>query len=191
MHELIENLARQKSFEAPSPEERAVVLSEMPREAYERLRAALRAAPALDADVQPPPALRRRLLARMAPPARPRAFLRRSVPLWQAAAAVLAAAALAGFMKKTDPPATGLPVVELRTDTVFLQKIEWKERIVVRERVVFREKPPVPVVAFLPEKTDAAGGAIPEVPIIQFPAAPLGTSLGSEPGLLDFFVQIK
>lgn len=193
MNELIENLAARKSFSELTESERETVLAGMPREAYERLRAILLAAPALDAGPPPPPELRDRLLARM-PAQRPSRGLAGALtlrlPVWQAAAALAIAVAAVWMLKAQNVRQIIVPVTEIRTDTLYREKIVWKERMTVREKTVFRERPVA--AASAPEKM-APRDAVPEeipAPIFAEPPA-AGTSLKDEPVLMDFFVQTK
>ncbi len=194
MNDYIEQLARQKSFAELDPDEREAVLAVVSPETYEQTRAILLAAPRLDEAQGPPPALRDRLTAQMAAEARRSQAsrgLHRSIPLWQAAAALLAGVALTAWLR----PAPAVVVVqqvperivETRTDTVFVREVQWKERIVVREKVVFRDAPAAAVAVLAPQ----ASPALPAVAPFQAAETPLGTSLASEPALLDFFIQVK
>lgn len=192
MNDSIEQLAAQKPFDALSAAERALVLAEMSRESYEQIRVIILAAPALDAGLEPPLALRGKLLARMTAgaPARPPLWAR-PVPVWQAAAVLLVALAMVGLWKKETVREVSVPFVQVRVDTVFVPKIEWKERVVVREKLIYREKTPAAPIAVVPKSTGTPLSETPEFPGYDMPAAPVGTSLGNEPGLLDFFVEIK
>ena len=193
MNEYIEQLALQKSFADLDPDEREAVLAVVSPETYEQTRAILLAAPALDEEQGPPLALRDRLTARMAAEARRTQApggLRRPVPLWQAAAALLAGVALtAWFRPGPSVVVQELPVriVETRTDTVTIRQVQWKERVVVQEKVVFRDTPGLPVAASMPE----ASPALPEPVPFQPAGDQIGTSLANEPALLDFFIQVK
>lgn len=193
MNEYIEQLALQKSFADLDPDEREAVLAVVSPETYEQTRAILLAAPALDEEQGPPLALRDRLTARMAAEARRTQApggLRRPVPLWQAAAALLAGVALtAWFRPGPSVVVQELPVriVETRTDTVTIRQVQWKERVVVQEKVVFRDTPGLPVAASMPEASPALPEPVPFQPV----GDQIGTSLANEPALLDFFIQVK
>jgi len=193
MNDFIEQLARQKSFAELDPDEREAVLAILSPETYEQTRAILLAAPRLDEAQGPPLALRDRLTAQMAAEARrsqaPRG-LHRSIPLWQAAAALLAGVALTAWLRPAPVVVVQqVPerIVETRTDTVFVREVQWKERIVVREKVVFRDAPAAAVAVLAPQ----AFPALPAIAPFQAAETPLGTSLASEPALLDFFIQVK
>lgn len=192
MNEYIEQLAAQKPFDALTEEERAVVLSTVSRETYEQIRVILEAAPALDGGLEPPIALRETLIRHMktnAPAARP--LWLRPVPAWQAAAAMmLVAAALVFWLKKDGVRAAQAPVVLVQRDTVVLTQTEWKERIIVREKVVFKEKKTAGPLA---STDNTSPQTLPEADFsnYEFPTGPVGTSLGNEPELLDFFVKIQ
>lgn len=191
MYDYLENLARRKSFDALDAEERARVLAEMPREAYEQLRAILLAAPALDAGIQAPAALRERILAGMPRPSPRPAFFQRRVPLWQAAAAATVLLLAAAVCRKPDRADNGhAPVVQVRTDTVYVEKTVWKERLVWRERVI-RVKTISAAPVSVPVQVDTVRRVALNMSLPVFPNAAAGTSLGNEPALLDFFVRIK
>lgn len=177
MNERLENLALDKAFNQLTAAERAEVLAFLTPEAYEQLRAALLAAPALDSGPGPGPELRARLLAQMAGRAGSGNGLNRRIPLWQAAAATALIAAAVWFFQKPVLREVAVPVVQVRTDTVFQEKIVWKERVRWREKTVYRDR--VLPVAVAP---------LPEPPVT--PAVP-GTSLGAEPALMQFFVQVR
>ncbi len=190
MTDYIEQLARQKAFDALSPAERAAVLAAMPREMYEHLRAVLLAAPALDPGPPPSADLRARLQTRVAVKARRVGLLHRRVPIWQAAAALVLAMTCLWFWKANRVREVLRPVVQARTDTVFLEKTLWRERIIVREKTVFRPGRISPPVALVPEAPPDSL-LLPGFPVEKWMAPPTGTSLANEPALLDFFVQTK
>jgi hypothetical protein len=192
-------LAAEKSFADLNTQEKECVLAVMTADAFDQLHRTLRSAATLDADVAPPPALAARLRHRMAehrPAPAQKPFLQRiahiRVPVWQAAAAVLFVLAV-GQWRKTEQPVTvsPAPLVKtiVRTDTVFLEKIKWKERIVFRKSAspmpagqesispgFAAEIPqPAPAVNFLPTTTP------------EYSAS--GTPIGEQPELLQFFTQ--
>ncbi len=188
----IEQLAAIKPFDALTAPEREFVLSEISRESYEQIRVVILAAPTLDQGQEPPLDLRTDLLRHMktiAPASRP--VWARPLPAWQAAAAVLLALALMWFWKIDSVREVPVQVVQVQRDTVFVPAIEWKERVVVREKVVYRVREIAqPVASLLPE-TEPPRSPETDFPDYEFPTTPVGTSLGSEPALLDFFVKIK
>lgn len=189
MNDYIALLARQKSFEQLDPEARKKVLEAMNEAEYTRLRAVLLAAPALDADVAPPPGLRAALLRqfeRQLPPPAPRtAWFERSVQLWQAAAAILAVLLLAICVRpETSAPARVVETVIRTTDTVFQERIVRKERVVVRYKTLPRKEDESPValqVPWLPRDSVYENGPGND------PVS--GTSIARQPELLRFFTQ--
>ena len=195
----IATLAAEKSFAELDTREREMVLSVTTEAAYEQMHRLLRNAASLDARAAPPHALAARLHQHMAeyrPTPAKQPFLRRlsaiRVPAWQAAAAVLFALAI-GQWRKTEAPdvVVPAPLVQtiVRTDTVFFEKIKWKERIVFRKSAspmpagqenispgFAAEIPqPVPATHFLPTSTP------------EYSAS--GTPIGEQPELLQFFTQ--
>lgn len=190
MTDYIEQLARQKAFDALSPAEQAAVLAAMPRERYEHLRAVLLAAPALDPGPPPSADLRARLQTHLAAKTRRVGLLNRRVPLWQAAAALVLAMTCLWFWKDDRVREVLRPVVQVRTDTVFLEKTLWRERVIVRETTVFRPRQLRLPVALAPEAPPDSS-LLPGFALEKWMAPPTGTSLANEPALLDFFVQTK
>ena len=177
MNERIENLVLEKSFAQLSETERAEVLAGMSPEVYEQLHALLRTAPALDTGPGPDATLRARLLMHMAGAAVTARHRPYRIPLWQAAAAVaMAVSAILSFQK---PAIREVPVevVRLQADTVYIEKPMWRERVVWREKVIYRDRPVALVPANPPDSTR----------ILITP----GTSLEKEPGLMQFFVQVR
>lgn len=192
MNELIEYLAARKPFSKLTNAEREAVCELMSREAYEHLRAILLLAPALDEGPPPPAALRDRLLARMSAAPGPRGLGRAMslhIPAWQAAAAFLFAMAAVWFLKKEQVRTIVTPVVQIQTDTLYREKIVWKERIVLHEKTVYRNSPVVK--AAVPEASSKKESIAEEIPAGAFTVPGAGTSLKDEPALMDFFVQTK
>lgn len=192
MNDNIEQLAAQKPFDALTAAEREIVLPVVSRESYEQTRAIILAAPALDAGLEPPLALRDALIRHMKTtvPAR-RPVWARAIPVWQAAAALLGIVLLAGLLQWDAVGKMPAPVVQLRIDTVYVPKIEWKERVLIREKVVYH--PPqtsAPAIAQAPPKGIPLSET-PDFPGSEPPDGPVGASLGSQPELLDFFVKIR
>lgn len=175
MNERIENLALTKSFAQLTEAERAEVLAEMSPEAYRQLRALLRAAPALDPGPGPAAALRARLLTHFAAAAVPARRWPHHIPWWQAAAAMALAVAATLFFQKPVVREISTEVVQRQVDTVYIEKPQWRERVVWRTKVVYRERP----VALVPPADS--------VPVIFTP----GASLEKEPALMQFFVQVR
>lgn len=173
MNEGIENLALEKSFEQLGEAERAEVLTEMPPEAYNQLHALLSAAPALDPGPGPDAILRARLLTYMAGSAvtaKGRAF---SITWWQAAAAVVLAVAATLFFQKPVVREVPAIVIQRQVDTVIIEKPLWREKVLFRYRTVPVAQAPV-------NPADSTRAII----------SP-GASLETEPGLMQFFVQVR
>lgn len=192
MNDLIEQLALLKSFGELSQTERVAVLEEMSPEHYEQLRAVLLAAPSLDAGPLPSSALRARLLHRMSAKTQP-SVLSRKVPVWQAAAALALAVAVVWMLKVpvVREVEVAAPVAQTRTDKIYKEKIVWKERWTVREKVVYRDRPVVPEIAQAVLPVPSGTPEPVDFPPEDLSVPPTGTSLGNEPALMDFFVQIK
>ena len=194
----IELLAAEKSFDQPSESEKAQVLALMPAQRYTRLHELLRKAATLDANVEPTPELASRLQQRMmlrgsvlpqTPSPRLHRISRLRIPVWQTAAAVVIAFAIGNWTKTQTsmPPAKPDMVVktEIRTDTIFVDRIRWKEKVVWRTPATAS-----PVVSaaenFSGLAETPAATALPE-PGSDF-AAP-GAPIGEQPELLQFFTQ--
>jgi hypothetical protein len=80
-----------------------------------------------------------------------------------------------------------VPTVEVKTDTVWVERIKW------REKVVYKTQPlPEPLqepIAAIPDRVQTPNldsGLIP-TPLSQ---QHLGTSLGDTPELMSFFTQV-
>lgn len=173
MNERIENLALEKSFEQLGEAERAEVLTEMPPEAYNQLHALLSAAPALDPGPGPDATLRARLLTHIAGAAVSAGRRPYRIPLWQAAAAVAVAVAATLFFQKPVVREVPAIVIQRQVDTVIIEKPLWREKVVYRYR-------PVPVARAPLNPADSVRALI----------SP-GASLETEPGLMQFFVQVR
>ncbi|MBC7776676.1 MAG: hypothetical protein H7246_14680 [Phycisphaerae bacterium] len=190
MNERIESLAIEKDFTSLSAAERAIVLAEMPEEAFDHLRAVLSAARQIDADVRPSTLLQPALLWKMAMPAKPN-FMRRAlaaqVLVWQAAAALLLGVAAICFLKKETVAEIIKREIQVQTDTIWQEKTVWRDRVVIRERIVYREKPAAEPIAFFAEPIDTQAIEL-EYPL-EFALHREGTSLGDAPELMRFFTQ--
>jgi anti-sigma-K factor RskA len=195
MHFLnIEQLALQKDFEALLPQERAQVLASMSQTEYEQLRLMLLCAPQLDAEMVPPPALKGRLMAQMqaqkqAPAVSKLSLLHRSVPVWQillAAAVVIPMLYIAQIGKDRRETMPTI-LVQTKIDTVFQDKIIWRDRIKIRTRIVFREKTNHPEMA----TSDLFPVPIAGSPTDTTEINPVsrGSSLADDPVLMGFFTK--
>ncbi len=190
----IEELALQKDFDALLPQERAQVLANMSQTEYAHLRALLLCAPQLDAEIVPPPALKGRLMAQMlaqkpALAVSKRGLLHRAVPVWQmllAAAAVIPLIYIAQGAKNQGE-VQPITLVQTKTDTVFQEKIIWRDRIKIRTRIVFREKPNHPEMA----ASDLFPVPIAVLPIdtTELNSVSKGSSLADDPALMGFFTK--
>ena len=196
----IATLAALKSFEELNEKEQAWVLQEMTADAYSQLHRVLCNARSLEANVAPPPALALRLQEHMAlknksaaPEQYSTRLLNLKVPAWQAAAAVLLILIIGQTIKITDnQTVTPITVVQtiVKTDTIVLEKIQWKERIVLRE-------PPAIVNA---AQTDTPGIPQPEATVsipfenntvreVAWETTVQGSPISEQPELLQFFTQ--
>ena len=196
-------LAAYKSFAELDPNEQEMVRAEMPAHAYDQLHLVLCSARSLDAEVAPPPGLALRLQEHMAQKSRPvqreRPFARLlhlRIPVWQAAAALLLVFAVGRFWKTTDvqsfPVAPRVQTI-VKTDTVLLEKIRWKERIVLRKQPV-RQTPAVDPLANIPPfRTN-------ETPVsdtnahytnqeVVLEVSVQGAPISEQPELFQFFTQ--
>lgn len=179
----------QKDFSALTRPERDRVLAEMPQEEYSRLRELLLAARNLDAAARPPAHLGAQLRAHMKAQAPPKGFARLlalNIPAWQAAAALAVCLAATTFWQKEKIVENTITQWQVKTDTIWQEKIRWHDRIVVRERIVFQEKTPEKTVAYAAEPIDSQlVSRTLETEDLTPPH--IGTSLGDAPELIDFF----
>lgn len=167
----IEDWAMYKDWTALSHTERAQVLSRMSREEYQLLFERLQGIKALDAEVQPPAQLRARLMDQLAVQEKmgsPVLWWKQQIPLWQAAAAILLGVLSTLWISQLQPKAIEPRVVQVR-DTLLQEKLVWKEKIVQRTVVVYRDRDSVQVV----------------------PKSPKGVSLEDAPELLGLFTQAE
>ncbi len=194
MLENIADLARIKPFAALDAAERRIVLSEMSETEYQELHRAMSFFKNSDADVVPPAALKNSLIEHFAREhgRRQHGFsgplFRRPIPLWRAAAAVCLAIFGTWLLTKTnDSPAVGVPVSQtiVRTDTVWKTEIRWRERVVVQ-----REKRPADIPPLI--ETGSAERTPPRVVVSENWSAPVvGTPIGDQQELLDFFTSAE
>lgn len=193
MNAQIEELARHKDFAALSANERARVLAEMPEEEYYRLHQVLHAARMQYAQAEAPVHMRANLLKQMAThahPPRQSRLLRYAAPLWRAAAFFILGMAAAMLMRKTTVVEKVITDVQYKVDTVYLEHVQWRDRVRWKTRVVYVEKTPAPPVALVPGKTEPPG-VLPEFSSKELSKSAAGTSLGDTPELLQFFTQAE
>lgn len=168
---MIEDWSMNRDWGTLSQAEQAQVLSQMSQEEYQHLHQLLQGVKALDVEVQAPARLRGRLMAQMAVQQKmkmPRVWWQRQVPLWQAAAAILLGVLSTFWISQPEPKATGPRVVQVR-DTLLQEKLVWKEKIVQKTVVVYRDRDRVQVE----------------------PGRPKGVSLEDAPELLELFTQAE
>lgn len=174
MKKSIEELALEKEWGELSSAEHQEVLSMMDKAAYLRLRKVLLLSKELDANLQPPARLRANLLAEMerssaASPVKNMWAVQ--VPLWQAVAAVLVGIVLMGFLNtKSVVINSSTPNIVQVRDTLVQEKIVWKERVVQKTKVVYRD----------------TSSAVPQINL-----APKGVSLEDAPELMSLFTQAE
>lgn len=187
----VEELAFLKDFEALSLEEQAFVLTEMPRAEYGRLRALLRAGARLDADVKPPDVLRGKLMTAMGKQARP-SRLRRvagyKIPLWPVLSVLCAAVAVCCFYLQPAQPFLPVPIEGVRVDTVFVEKIIWRERVVYRTKQQVNTVQNVEPVAFINPDLKKGIVIFDSLPA-PFDLKTTGTSLADDPALIEMFTK--
>ena len=178
-----EELALQKDFRALSANEKALVLAEMSEEEYAQLRKVLLATRQLDTDRLPPSRLRAELLASMSKKNRPngiRHLISTPVPLWLSAAALITGIVAVSFLQKEHIVEKTVTAWQWRVDTVFLEKTLWRDRIVLKSKVIFREKTPNQPLTTVPlEINDPLG--VPAFQTPEFSEPHVGTSLGDTP----------
>lgn len=167
----IEDWAMYNDWAALSNTEQAQVLAQMSQEEYQHLHQCMQGIKALDAEVQPPAQLRARLMEQLVAQekmGRPMAWWKRQIPLWQAAAAILLGVLSTFWISQPQPKVIEPRVVQVR-DTLLREKIVWKERVLQKTRVVYRDRDSVQLA----------------------PDGPKGVSLEDAPELLDLFTQAE
>lgn len=167
----IEDWVMKRDWTALSHTEQKQVLTQMSQEEYQHLHQRMQGIKALDAAVQPPAQLRTRLLEQLAVQekmGRPKVWWKRQIPLWQAAAAILLGVLGTFWISRPEPKVIEPKVVQV-LDTLLLEKIVWRERIVQKTRVVYRDRDSVQVA----------------------PNNPRGVSLEDAPELLGLFTQAE
>lgn len=182
MLDKIEQLAKEKAFERLSNAEKALVLSMMPREEYDQIRRMLQTAEAMDASVVAPERLRARVMAQF-----PKSEGIK-VNLWLALGILAMGWGMMWVVRPVVMQEKQVPVIQQKIDTVWVERIKWREKVVYKTRLV-------PAPAPLPEPI-----ALQPVPSNIIPPPPLylpdpttqqaiGTSLGDTPELMSFFTQ--
>ena len=191
--ETIAELARTRPFSDLSEVEKRAVLSEMPEAEYHILRRALLALPQLDAGIVPPADLRAGLLARFSQTPRTPLYgiFQRTVPAWQAAAAVLAGIGFTFFFLKERPAVASQKIVYqtiIQKDTIYQTQTRWRERRVVRV-----EKPMVAGVQNNWRQEKLGFEQSPTGLNLEPLAVPssIGTPMSERLELMDFFVSEK
>ncbi|AEE53243.1 hypothetical protein [Haliscomenobacter hydrossis] len=174
MKKSIEELAWEKEWGELGSAEQQAVLSMMDKAAYLRLREVLLLSKELDASLQPPARLRANLLAKMEQSSAlsPVKYIWEvRIPLWQAAAAVLAGMVLMGLLKPQSVvmDSSTPNIVQVR-DTLVQEKMVWKDRIVQKTKVVYRD----------------TSSTAPQINL-----APKGVSLEDAPELMSLFTQAE
>lgn len=182
MLDKIEQLAKEKAFDRLSNAEKALVLSMMPREEYDQIRRMLQMAESMDASVVAPERLRARVMTQFPKPEGVR------VSIWLALGMLAIGWGAMWLFRPVEIQEKWVPIVQQKTDTVWVERIKWREKVVYKTRMV-------PVSSPLPKSI-----ALQPDPVNIIPAAPLylpesgmqqaiGTSLGDTPELMSFFTQ--
>lgn len=192
MDEKIELLAMEKPFEALSAEERLWVLAEMSQAEFDHLRSVLLTARQMDAGVLPPARLKADLLRSMGAQPNPatgmRKLLTAKMPIWAAAAALFIGVMVASRLTQHPIQEKIVQVVQLQTDTIWLDKIVWRERILIREKIVCPEKSTPEPLAIVPQMPK--NQALEPVQIqAEFTLPKVGSALSDTPELMQFFTQ--
>lgn len=167
----IEDWAAYKDWVALTQTEQTYVLTQMSQEEYQYLHQRMQNIKVLDREVEPPAQLRARLMEHLAVQQnrrRPKVWWQRQVPVWQAAAAILLGVLSTFWISSSGPKGLEPRVVQVR-DTLLQEKIVWRERLVQKTVVVYRDRDSVEVV----------------------PNRPKGVSLEDAPELLGLFTQAE
>ena len=167
----IEDWAMYKDWAALTRQEQAQVLAQMSQEEYQRLYQQMRAIKALDEAVQPPAYLRAQLMEQLVLHQKngsAQVWWLRKIPLWQAAAAIVLGILSTFWLSTSEPRIVQPSVVQVR-DTLLQERIVWKEKVVQKIRVVYRDRDSLQVL----------------------PSSPKGVSLEDAPELLGLFTQAE
>lgn len=167
----IKDWAMYKDWVALTRQEQAQVLAQMSQREYLRLYQQMQGIRALDEVVQPPAHLRAQLMEQLADRQKvsdAQVWWQRKIPVWQAAAAIVLGILSTFWISRSEPRITEPSVVQVR-DTLLQERIVWKEKVVQKIRLVYRDRDSVPVV----------------------PNSPKGVSLEDAPELLGLFTQAE
>lgn len=167
----IEDWAMKRDWAALTRTEQTQVLTHMSQEEYQHLHERMQGIKALDAKVHPTAHLRARLVEQLVVQQkmiRPHVWWQRQIPLWQAAAAILLGVLSTFWLSESEANVVEHSVVQVR-DTLLQEKIVWRERIVQKTAVVYRDGDSVQVA----------------------PNSPKGVSLEDAPELLGLFTQAE
>lgn len=180
MMDKIEQMASEKEFDQLNSAEKTLVLSFMPKEEYDQIRRIILTAGAMDASIAAPKRLRSHLLAQY-----PKSKGVK-VNIWLALGILATGWCLMWQYRPVRIREKVVPVVALKTDTVWVERIKWREKVVYKKRYTpsLTQEP----IAVAPVRDQTF---IPETELIQTPLNQqhLGTSLGDTPELLSFFTQ--
>lgn len=164
----IEDWAMYQSWEKLSVNQQKEVLTQMSQSEYRNLYEQLRGIRDLDADILPPPHIKKALLAHLE--ARPQSasrWLQVKIPLWQAAAVLVLGILTTHYFGLDTTVVTQKEIVYVR-DTLSQEKVIWKEKLV--PQIVYRYR-------------DSS-----EMQVLE---TPTGVSLEDTPELLGLFTQAE
>ena len=116
-----------------------------------------------------------------APFASPKPWYNRTISVWQAAAALALVLAVALLFSAAQERADHVVETQIQMDTVFVDKIVWKDRVVVRKVFVIQPAATLPVASIYP---DTSNEEVNPAPVVS------GSSIGEQPELLQFFTRV-
>jgi len=164
----IEDWAMYQSWENLSVNQQKEVLTQMSQSEYRNLREQLRSIRDLDADILPPPHIKKALLEHLEAQPQPASrWLQVKIPLWQAAAAVVLGILATHYFVPNIVPVPKARVVYVR-DTLLQERVVWKEKMI--PQIVYRYRDTLE---------------------IQPLNNPKGVSLEDTPELLGLFTQAE
>lgn len=164
----IEDWAMYQSWEKLSVNQQKEVLTQMSQSEYQNLHEQLRSICDLDADILPPPHLKKALLAHLEAQPQPTSrWLQVKIPLWQAAAAVALGILATHYFVPDNVVVAKKEIVYVR-DTLIQEKVMWKEKLV--QQIVYRYQDTLGMHPLSPPK---------------------GVSLEDTPELLGLFTQAE